>query len=108
MTGTETRAAEKLFSTDYLSCFSCHQVGNKKPEGPPDGWAPDLLLAPDRLNPEWVYDWIANPQALQPGTKMPAFYPDAYPPDVLNGDADKQIEALTDYIMNIRKFASRL
>lgn len=108
LTRTETRAAEKLFSTDYLSCFSCHQVGNKKPEGPPDGWAPDFLLAPERLNPDWVYDWIANPQALQPGTKMPAFYPDSYPQDILNGDADKQIEALTDYIMNIRKFASRL
>ncbi len=108
LTTTEMRAAEKLFSTDLLSCFSCHQVGNKKPQGPPSGWAPDFLLAPDRLNPEWVYDWIADPQKQQPGTKMPGFYPDAAPPDVLGGDPDKQIQALTDYLMSIRKFADRL
>ena len=108
LTSNERRAAEALFSTDYLSCFSCHQVGNKKPEGPPSGWAPDFLLSPDRLNPDWVYDWIADPQALQPGTRMPAFYPDAAPPDILNGSGDKQIEAMRDYLMNIRQFASRL
>ena len=104
LTREERRAAEKLFSNNYFSCFSCHQVGKKKPEGGPEGWAPDFLLAPERLNPDWVYDWIANPQALQPGTKMPSFYPDAAPPDVLGGDPDRQIEALRDYLMKIRTF----
>ncbi len=110
LTRAEKRAAEKLYSADYLSCFSCHQVGNKKPEGPPEGWAPDFMLAPDRLNPDWVSDWIADPQAMQPGTKMPAFYPDIAEalPDILEGDADKQVEALRDYLMNIRKFANNL
>ncbi len=110
LTGAEQRAAEKLYSGDYLSCFSCHQVGSKKPEGPPEGWAPDFLLAPDRLNPDWVFDWIMNPQELQPGTKMPGFYPDVAEslPDILGGDADRHVEALRDYLMNIRKFANRL
>ena len=106
LTRTEIRAAERLFSTEYLSCYSCHQVGSKKPEGPPSGWAPDFLLAPDRLNPDWVYDWIANPQDLQPGKKMPGFYPDATPPNILNGSPDQQIDALTGYLMNIRRFVS--
>ncbi|HEX9652162.1 MAG TPA: c-type cytochrome, partial [bacterium] len=92
LTSTEMRAAETLFSPDLLSCFSCHQVGKKKPEGPPSGWAPDFLLAPDRLRPDWVYDWIASPQKLQPGTRMPSFYPDAAPPNVFDGDPQKQIE----------------
>ncbi|NIR49429.1 c-type cytochrome [candidate division KSB1 bacterium] len=106
LTKAEKEAAEKLYSDDYLSCFSCHQVGDKKPEGGPEGWAPDFLLAPDRLNPDWVFDWIENPQALQPGTKMPSFYPDIAQalPDILHGDPDKQIEALRDYLMNIRKY----
>ncbi|MFQ5863786.1 MAG: c-type cytochrome [bacterium] len=108
LTKKEIRAAEKLFSDDYLSCFSCHQVGGKKPEGPPSGWAPDFLLAPDRLNPKWVFDWIAEPQAIQPGTTMPSFYPDAAPPDILGGDPNKQIEAIRDYLMNIREFAGKL
>ncbi|MFQ5822584.1 MAG: c-type cytochrome [bacterium] len=107
LTKKEIKAAEKLFSEDYLSCFSCHQVGRKKPEGPPSGWAPDFLLAPDRLNPDWVYDWISDPQALQPGTRMPSFYPDAAPPDILDGDPEKQVEASRDYLMNIRKFVSK-
>ncbi|MFQ5603346.1 MAG: c-type cytochrome [bacterium] len=104
LTSEEIKAAETLFSTDYLSCYSCHQVGKKKPEGPPAGWAPDFLLAPDRLNPDWVFDWIANPQAQQPGTKMPGFYPDAAPPNIFEGNPEKQIEALTDYLMNIHRF----
>src|SRR5207248_1364873 len=33
-------AGQKLMSKDYFNCFSCHQQGDKKPEGPPDGWAP--------------------------------------------------------------------
>lgn len=110
LTNAEIRAAEKLFSADYLSCFSCHQVGNKKPEGGPEGWAPDFLLAPDRLNPNWIYDWIYDPNGLQPGTKMPDFYPEAAEalPDILDGDSDKHVEALRDYLMNIRRFSSRL
>ncbi|MFQ5641503.1 MAG: c-type cytochrome, partial [bacterium] len=109
LTREEKRAAEMLYSADYLSCFSCHQVGSKKPEGGPEGWAPDFLLSPDRLNPDWVFDWIANPQALQPGTKMPAFYPDMAEalPDILDGDPDKHVEALRDYLMNIRKFVKK-
>lgn len=106
LTIEETRAAEKLFAADLLSCYSCHQVGKKKPEGPPSGWAPDFLLAPNRLRPDWVHDWIANPQKLQPGTRMPAFYPDAAPPTVFDGQPEKQIEALRDYIMNISQFVS--
>ncbi|MFQ5707266.1 MAG: c-type cytochrome [bacterium] len=108
LTQAEQKAAEELFSNDYLSCFSCHQVGAKKPQGPPSGWAPDFLLAPERLNPNWVFDWISDPQAVQPGTRMPSFYPDAAPPNILDGDPNRQVEALRDYLMNIRKFASRL
>jgi len=70
----------------------------------------DFLLAPERLNPDWVFDWIMDPQALQPGTKMPGFYPDVAEslPNILGGDADRHVAALRDYLMNIRKFANRL
>jgi len=107
LTAAELRAAESMFQPDLLNCFGCHQVGSKKPEGPPTGWAPDFFLAADRLNPDWVYDWIANPQELQPDTKMPSFYPDAAPQDILGGDPDRQIEALRDYLMNIRRVTSQ-
>src|SRR6267142_348906 len=93
-------AAKKLVSKDYFNCFSCHQQGEKKPEGPVDGWAPDLTLARQRLNPSWIIKWLHDPQKVQPGTKMPSFYPGG-PDDVLGGKEDIQIEALRDYIMTL-------
>jgi mono/diheme cytochrome c family protein len=90
-------AGAKLMSKDYFSCFSCHQQGDKKPEGPPTGWAPDLALAHSRLNPEWILLWLKNPQAVQPGTKMPSFYPGG-PDDILGGNETEQIKAIRDYI----------
>ncbi len=93
-------AAKKLVSKDYFNCFSCHQQGDKKPEGPPDGWAPDLTLARQRLNPNWIIKWLHDPQKVQPGTKMPSFYPGG-PDDILAGKEDTQITALRDYIMSL-------
>lgn len=95
-------AAQKLTSPEYFSCFSCHQQGDRHPEGPPEGWAPDLGMAHTRLNPEWIVRWLHNPQEVQPGTKMPSFYPGG-PDDVLGGDDDKQIQALRDYLMVLPK-----
>ena len=93
-------AAKQLVSKDYFNCFSCHQQGDKKPEGPPDGWAPDLTMARRRLNPNWILKWLKDPQKVQPGTKMPSFYPGG-PDNILGGKEDLQIEALRDYIMSI-------
>lgn len=91
-------AGEVLMSKDYFACFSCHQQGEQKPEGPPEGWAPDLALAKHRLNPEWIIHWIRDPQKLMPGTRMPSFYPGG-PDDILEGNEERQIEAMRDYLM---------
>jgi mono/diheme cytochrome c family protein len=92
------KAASTMFSKDYFDCLSCHQQGDRKPEGPPEGWAPDLTLAKERLNPHWILRWLRDPQKVQPGTKMPSFYPEG-PEDILGGKDEKQLEALRDYIM---------
>ena len=89
-----------LVSIQGFDCFSCHQRGAQKPQGPPEGWAPDLALAHVRLNPEWIVKWIHDPQKLMPGTKMPSFYPGG-PPDVLGGDDDAQIRAVRDYVISL-------
>ncbi len=95
-------AGRVLVSKDYFNCFSCHQQGDKKPEGTPEGWAPDLTLARSRLNPNWILKWLQDPQKVQPGTKMPSFYPGG-PDNLLGGKDDTQIEALRDYIMMLGK-----
>ncbi len=93
----ELEAGRKLVSKDYFSCFSCHQRGDKKPEGPPEGWGPDLALEHSRLNPGWVLKWLKNPQVLQPGTRMPSFFPGG-PDDILGGNEDAQIRAIRNYV----------
>lgn len=91
---------EMLMSDDYFSCWSCHVRGDETPAGPMDQWAPNLAYAHERLNPTWILAWIKDPQALMPGTKMPAFYPGG-PPDVFDGDEDRQVAAMRDYIMSL-------
>ncbi|MGH7371699.1 MAG: c-type cytochrome, partial [Candidatus Methylomirabilales bacterium] len=51
-------AGRRLASKEYFSCGSCHVEGDKKPEGPPEGWAPDFSLARRRLRAEWVVTWL--------------------------------------------------
>jgi mono/diheme cytochrome c family protein len=97
-------AGHQLTGKDYFNCFSCHQQGNKTPEGPKDGWAPDLTLARQRLNPNWILKWLKDPQKVQPGTKMPSFYPGG-PDNILGGKEELQIEALRDYLMSIGRGA---
>ena len=98
-------AARILFSKDYFNCLSCHQQGDRKPEGPPEGWAPDLTLARGRLNPDWILKWLQDPQKVQPGAKMPSFFPGG-PDNILGGKDDRQLEALRDYIMTLGKGGS--
>jgi mono/diheme cytochrome c family protein len=98
-------AGRLLATKDYLSCFSCHIQGENMPEGEADSWAPDLALAHERLKPDWIVDWINDPQTLLPGTKMPSFYSDPDnpdgPEDILGGDDDAQMRALRDYVIAI-------
>jgi mono/diheme cytochrome c family protein len=58
---------EKLYWEKY-PCFTCHQI-----QGKTGGAAvgPDLTDAWKRLNPDWMVQWIKNPQAFDPATLMP-------------------------------------
>jgi len=93
-------AGRILMSKDYFDCFTCHQQGDKKPEGPPENWAPDLGLAKRRLRPIWIGKWLKDPQKIQPGTKMPSYYPGG-PDDILGGNEDRQIQAIIEYLMHL-------
>ena len=55
------------------------------------------------MKPEWIVEWLADPNKLQEGTRMPTFFPDGQSPlpEVLGGDARKQMTAIRDYVMSI-------
>ena len=98
-----TKVGKKIF-TD-LQCLRCHYTGTI-PEGKtPAELAPNLALAKNRLKPEWILEWIARPDSIQPGTRMPNFYLDVNEPspvsEDLNSNAREQIRAMRDYIMSI-------
>ncbi|MFL2997967.1 MAG: c-type cytochrome [Candidatus Neomarinimicrobiota bacterium] len=97
-------------------CNSCHFYGEEFPTGDAPTWAPNLALSKERLNPEWVSEWLYSPSAIMPGTKMPAPYlPDNsvltaegaendWGRDLisLGGDTTRMLDGLRDYIWNIK------
>jgi len=93
----ERKAATQLFES--YACASCHTAGFNNDEAS----APSLYKSKRRLRASWIKKWLLDPQAILPGTLMPNFWFDgeSLDPDILEGDADKQIDALTKYIMEI-------
>lgn len=98
----DARGGAELFK--LLQCQRCH-VLDKIPEGQPTAnLAPDLRMTPERLQPDWILDWLILPLAIQPGTRMPGYWPD-FPEtyyEHLDGDAKAQILAIRNYLMTFR------
>lgn len=97
LTGDDLVQAKAMFAK--LQCQKCHVLGDKIP---PDinSAAPDLLKVHERLKPDWVVQWLENPDELMPGTRMPGFWPQGVSPvpQYLKGDSLRQREALRDYL----------
>jgi mono/diheme cytochrome c family protein len=89
---------------ELLKCQQCHVLGAIPKDQPTANLAPDLRMVPDRLQPDWILEWLKAPAAILPGTRMPAFWPDfpksAFPH--LNGDAAAQILAIRNHLLTFR------
>jgi mono/diheme cytochrome c family protein len=95
-------SGKELF--DLLKCQQCHVLGAIPKDQPTSNLAPDLRMAYERLQPDWILDWLKKPSDIVPGTRMPAFWPD-YPKSFypqLGGDAEAQIRAIRDHVMSFR------
>jgi mono/diheme cytochrome c family protein len=88
---------------------------HRSKDQPTSNLAPDLRMAPERLNPDWILDWLGNPATILPGTRMPSFWPDhpksmytkqvkgfEWMPDALGGDAEAQIRVIRDHLLTFR------
>lgn len=90
-------AARELLGDKGLNCVACHNF-NGLPA--PVNKGIDLLTMPQRLNKEWFHRFLRNPGAFRPRTVMPTAWPNgvaAYQ-SILDGDTDKQINAIWDYL----------
>ena len=98
-------AGRELFMR--LKCQQCHAVGGSPANGGDAAVpAPNLALAGNRLQPDWIARWVRDPQAIVPGTKMPNFFgtleePAAPYKDILGGDWQAQVNALRDYVWRL-------
>jgi len=89
---------------ELLRCQQCHVLGAIPKDQPTANLAPDLRMAVERLNPDWIMEWLKNPARIQPGTRMPAFWPNYPKSDFpqLGNSADAQIRAIRDHLLTFR------
>lgn len=80
----ETVDRGKKYFSDKFACDACHRIGG---EGGIVG--PNLKEAAQRLRPEWMFQWLKNPQAIRPDSPMPNF-----------GLSDEEARALIAYILS--------
>jgi mono/diheme cytochrome c family protein len=89
---------------ELMKCQSCHVLGAIPADKPTDNLAPDLRMAHERLQPDWVIRWLIDPKVIQPGTRMTQFWPEypktPYPQQ--GGDAEKQLRSVRDYLFTLR------
>ncbi|MBT3583383.1 MAG: c-type cytochrome, partial [Halobacteriovoraceae bacterium] len=93
----EKAGAKALFKS--LDCASCHTTGFNSE----DPTAPNLYYAKKRLRASWIKKWLSDPQKIMEGTAMPNFWEDGESTDevIFGGDKEKQIDALTKYLLEI-------
>ena len=97
----KAKVGRKLVSANGgFFCFSCHAIGSLKPAQVFDAQGINLAKVGDRLLPEYFRRWMSSPLRVDPQTKMPAYFNQGQSAlfDILDGDAEKQIEALHHYI----------
>lgn len=94
----ELEAGRKLLGIHGgVNCITCHHWGEQKSLGIP---ALDISSLNERLQPSWFRSYLLNPAGYRPGTLMPPLWPggQASVKDVLEGDAERQIGAIWNFI----------
>ena len=85
-----------------FSCVSCHGVGSMPAAQIFEVESAGVNFAHsfDRLQPEYYHRWVLSPIAVDARSKMPAFFYNGQSPlpDVLEGSADKQLNAIWEYL----------
>ncbi|HKO96256.1 MAG TPA: c-type cytochrome [Pyrinomonadaceae bacterium] len=68
LTEQEKLVARQMF-TSGTPCLKCHITGEASHDA--NAIAPNLLLAGERLKPDWTFRWLLDPAQISPGTAMP-------------------------------------
>lgn len=91
-------AGQTLIGSQGFGCTKCHDLAGRTGSGTR---GPDLANVPSRVGYDWYLHWMTDPQRMQPGTRMPTvFFQGQSPyPDVLDGDPQRQRDAMWQYLL---------
>jgi len=95
------KMGQKLVGKDGgFSCVSCHGVGSMLAMEVFESEGINLAYSADRLQPDYYRRWFRTPTSIDPQTKMPVYFDEGKSPltDVLDGDGEKQITAVWEYL----------
>jgi len=83
-----------------FSCVSCHGVGSQPATEVFESEGVNFAHAAERLLPDYYRRWLRSPTSIEPQTKMPVYFDEGRSPltEVLDGDAEKQIDAIWQYL----------
>jgi len=90
--------ARLMVGDQALSCIKCHTFDKYSAIGLQ---SLNMTAMTRRLRRDWFHRYLLDPQKYRPGTRMPAAWPNgrSVVPDILNGDANVQIEAIWQYLL---------
>lgn len=90
-------AGRELLGDQGLNCIACHDFNGKSSQV---NQGIDLLTSYQRLQPVWFNSYLRNPGAFRLRTVMPTAWPGgiATHKTILDGDTDRQIEAIWYYL----------
>ncbi len=99
---TLKQTGAEMAGTGGLNCIACHTFQLKQAANMP---AVDLTEMAERLQKTWFHRYMREPQRFSQNTVMPSFWPAgvAMRKDVLEGQTDRQIEALWRYLEDGRQ-----
>ncbi len=84
-----------------FSCVLCHGVNKTPAMQVFESEGVNFGRSAARLQTAYFYRWVRNPQGIDPQTKMPKFFSegDKSPlADILDGDIQKQLDAIWNYL----------
>lgn len=95
-------AGLELVGNQGLNCIACHTYQLKRSATMP---ALDLTDMGERLQEDWFYHYMRDPQRFSPNTVMPSFWPGgkAIRQNIMDGDTDLQIAAIWRYLEDGRQ-----
>ncbi len=90
-------AGRELLGDKGANCVACHSFNGKAANV---NQGIDLLTSYERLQPAWFHSYLQKPRAFRPRTVMPSAWPDGVAAftTILDGDTDRQIEAIWYYL----------